>query len=806
MTTPKTEMDVVGNNSRQSHKNMLKMYYATDLPQDQSNFNPLDIDSPTFQADRYLKKLKQEKSLAELMEAENDMAKQIRTLDSDMQTLVYENYNKFISATDTIRTMKRDFREMEKEMVKLTSNMAAITHLNSQISSTMQGNRQQINKLVGVHSVLKKLQFLFELPSRLKKCLATKSYAAGVSYYLRTKTVLQHYQHMESFSGIEQDCSKIVAEIITELKKTFYDKDSSAQQLADCVGLLLRLGEPADLLCEDYLEHAKHKLDEDLQELESYLKVDKATVDKSANASSDGGLYIDVLEFIDRGSNGFLSNLSLTITAYENLFIKQIEITAISSAMVGQMTPLFISEEVSKVASMKLAKFVEDLLQVYFTLVENRLVLEKRSRDNALVVRALDRFYRRLQATSNILADSDIMVHGEGIIVRMIKARCEHYRFALKDFFTDCLTDIRHTISAPNTVSGKSSPASLNLLDLVNSTASALLNQVKSVLADVQLFTVRDINFASLPYFRKEFPCEDVREGIIVHFVHYISETLRSFCDVSSAARLVASPPTVLLLLSKLCRDFEQSTIAYLLTLTDEQFLISSKDRTTDITSLTAEIGETAQKLLEGYVQSSGVSVSRMIRTSIEARDWLKCVEPRQVRAVMRRVVEEITQTDQQVGSLYEEGTRKARSSDSSKRTQTYQTSVSRQRERGHWGVYAPSSNMDNSLLSNIQKLFSERVDVFGPVEFSRTSVLTGVIKISLKTLLECVRMKTFGKFGLQQLQVDCQYLQLYLWRFVSDENIVHTIIDEVISSCLHRCIEPAAMEPSVIDVICERG
>ena len=61
---------------------------------------------------------------------------------------------------------------------------------------------------------------------------------------------------------------------------------------------------------------------------------------------------------------------------------------------------------------------------------------------------------------------------------------------------------------------------------------------------------------------------------------------------------------------------------------------------------------------------------------------------------------------------------------------------------------------MDNSLLSNIQKLFSERVDVFGPVEFSRTSVLTGVIKISLKTLLECVRMKTFGKFGLQQLQV----------------------------------------------------
>ena len=37
------------------------------------------------------------------MEHEQAMMKDIRSLDSDMQTLVYENYNKFISATDTIR-------------------------------------------------------------------------------------------------------------------------------------------------------------------------------------------------------------------------------------------------------------------------------------------------------------------------------------------------------------------------------------------------------------------------------------------------------------------------------------------------------------------------------------------------------------------------------------------------------------------------------------------------------------------------------------------------------------------------------
>ncbi len=83
------------------------------------------------------------------------------------------------------------------------------------------------------------------------------------------------------------------------------------------------------------------------------------------------------------------------------------------------------------------------------------------------------------------------------------------------------------------------------------------------------------------------------------------------------------------------------------------------------------------------------------------------------------------------------------------------------------------SSQLDTSLASNIQKMFNERIEIFSPVEFSRVSVLTGIVKIALKTLLECVRTRTFSRYGFQQIQVDVHYLQLYLWRFVSDENLV---------------------------------
>ena len=57
----------------------------------------------------------------------------LQGLDSDMQTLVYENYNKFIAATETIRKMRVDFRGMEEEMEQLANSMTNITSFSAQV-------------------------------------------------------------------------------------------------------------------------------------------------------------------------------------------------------------------------------------------------------------------------------------------------------------------------------------------------------------------------------------------------------------------------------------------------------------------------------------------------------------------------------------------------------------------------------------------------------------------------------------------------------------------------------------------------
>ncbi|QQP57061.1 Uncharacterized protein FKW44_001925, partial [Caligus rogercresseyi] len=104
---------------RERRRAKLEEYYQNAPPPPLLKKGQLDLDAPDFVAETYTSKLIKEASLGQLLTREEEISKQIRSLDSDMQTLVYENYNKFISATDTIQKMRADFRGMEGEMANL---------------------------------------------------------------------------------------------------------------------------------------------------------------------------------------------------------------------------------------------------------------------------------------------------------------------------------------------------------------------------------------------------------------------------------------------------------------------------------------------------------------------------------------------------------------------------------------------------------------------------------------------------------------------------------------------------------------
>lgn len=83
----------------------------------------MTLDSPAFDAERHIAQITQSCPVDRLLAEHRGMAREIKNLDSDMQQLVYENYNKFIAATDTIRAMKVNVDGMESTMSDLRSNM-----------------------------------------------------------------------------------------------------------------------------------------------------------------------------------------------------------------------------------------------------------------------------------------------------------------------------------------------------------------------------------------------------------------------------------------------------------------------------------------------------------------------------------------------------------------------------------------------------------------------------------------------------------------------------------------------------------
>ncbi|KAG0199539.1 Vacuolar protein sorting-associated protein 51 [Mortierella sp. GBA30] len=297
-----------GASTRRRAKSFLRNYYGiqqTDAShQDGSKANtsthtgtvsktdPYDLDSHAFEVDKYMHKMFVEKQLPGLIQADNELVADIRQLDGDMKTLVYENYSKFLSATDTINKMKSNVDNLESEMSRLTQNIGKIAISSSAIHSSLGSKREKIRQLNGVHSLLTKLQFVFELPTNLHQCLETESYTQAVRSYCRTLHLLQHFKHLTVFTGIERECKIIMIQIAQKIRLKMCADKATISEILECVGLLLALKEEPVALWKQCLELSmnclrKVKADalENIKSLPLYVPLSAASP-KSAQASS----------------------------------------------------------------------------------------------------------------------------------------------------------------------------------------------------------------------------------------------------------------------------------------------------------------------------------------------------------------------------------------------------------------------------------------------------------------------------------------------------------------------------------------
>jgi len=77
---------------------------SSDPPHDPQQHSLLnDLDRPSFDASAYVRSLLEREGLGGVLKVENQLVGEIRGLDGERKALVYDNYSKLISATDTIK-------------------------------------------------------------------------------------------------------------------------------------------------------------------------------------------------------------------------------------------------------------------------------------------------------------------------------------------------------------------------------------------------------------------------------------------------------------------------------------------------------------------------------------------------------------------------------------------------------------------------------------------------------------------------------------------------------------------------------
>lgn len=90
---------------------------------------------------------------------------------------------------------------------------------------------------------------------------------------------------------------------------------------------------------------------------------------------------------------------------------------------------------------------------------------------------------------------------------------------------------------------------------------------------------------------------------------------------------------------------------------------------------------------------------------------------------------------------------------------------ASKQQFRSNWSNYTPSQ-LESSFVSNIHRLFSERIEIFSSVEFSKVSIVTGIIKISLKV----------GKIQVELVTVLIDFISRLYWNVFDYERLVNLV------------------------------
>lgn len=180
-----------------------------------------DLDSPNFHPSSHTLSHIAHSNAHTLLETNERLALDIRTLDSTMQTLVYENYSKFIDATDAIKSIGTNVTTTgESSLDRLQLAMDRIQQSSQRSEQLLRASREAVADKLRIQRLLTRLDALLCLPNTLRTYIGEgKMRMAIKSHKSATEILGRHSAGFESLRSIEAECGEILKELVMDLKE-----------------------------------------------------------------------------------------------------------------------------------------------------------------------------------------------------------------------------------------------------------------------------------------------------------------------------------------------------------------------------------------------------------------------------------------------------------------------------------------------------------------------------------------------------------------------------------------------------------
>ncbi|KAF0715904.1 Aste57867_3126 [Aphanomyces stellatus] len=736
-----------------------------------------NIDASGFLVDEYVKGMLETMGMDELLRRDDQMIKEIKELDTNMQMLVYENYNKFISATDTIRKMKTNVETMESEVKRVVESMDKITVQSENVSNALAPFRSKVEKLVGVRRLLKRLEFIFQLPQRLKSAMKAQEYEKATKYFVVANRILKRYQHIASFKTIQLEAEHIMFGLRTIVQKKFDDDTTTAAQVQEYSSLLLDLNVSVPEVRQRFLNWYQHHVDQLLAQFQDKQPPDSAT-------------------YIDSINDAFLPMYAGSADSFGKVFGQDDADNL--QAYVTMATLWFDSY-----ATLCGAQFQRNMNE--FTAAGGDVGSGGYGVIMLVLKNCIDGI-NNLHAP--LLPMKDITRRTSQLVETAIRFHIDAAFKILKDDFMEALTKYHGFVEE----------RPRNIPEFGTRLCHVYIDRIEQSLQRMQplISTAAHV----LPEMSRAL--SDLVQSRFKAFLEWFTATITRYIEPCDAKPddvdlpPVSVTPPFLVLLACVCRDFSATAIPRCVQVMveclpnfnhmDPGSSLRSAGSVVDVNTMVDLAKTTGLAFLNQYAMLHGMRISALLRTSILTPNWMDVKEPRAVRVEIDAVVDEMTRVVKATADALGEnvpGPSRTNSASGGVRDLRRTKAANQPRNMGS----GKQSTASGHMYMDVARLFAKKIHIFHAPDFGFTveAVLTCVFKMACKAYGEYIRLTTLSKFGVQQMQVDTEWLKIMIAIFLTQEsnlNEIDSLLSDVVTNSMERALEYTLMEESVVVAI----